>query len=118
MEINKSAILELFPVTMTDQEIYNAALEEWTGIIAQLWTGIGKPVEQDRLKIYCDQFGKVPLGLLELTINRVMRENTYSNVPPVGVIWQVIRQELSNPYDLNEAIESWPDYVPWINLGI
>lgn len=92
---------------MTDDQIYEAALEEWTGILAQLWTGIGKPPDDQRLKIYCDQLKDVPLGLLELSINRVMRENTWNVVPPVGTIWQAIRKELEAPHDLDYALKIW-----------
>jgi hypothetical protein len=91
----------------TDEQIYQAALAEWTGILSQLWTAIGKPIEPERLKVYCDQLGSVKMGLLEKAIQRVLRENTWSNVPPVGTIWQAIRNELGNPYDLQFALEHW-----------
>jgi hypothetical protein len=101
----------------TEQEIYQAALAEWTGILAQLWTAIGKPIEPERLQVYRDQLGDVPLGLLERSIRRVLRENTWSNVPPIGTIWQAIRKELGDPYDLQIAIENWQPSMlgafPW-----
>jgi hypothetical protein len=91
----------------TEQEIYEAALADWMGVLGQLWTAIGKPIESNRLKVYRDQLGDVPLGLLEKSIARVLRENTWSNVPPVGTIWQAIRKELGDPYDLQVALENW-----------
>lgn len=91
----------------TKEEIYQAALAEWMGILAQLWIGIGKTPEPERLKVYRDQLATIPLGLLEKAIARVMRENTWSNVPPVGTIWQAIRKELGNPHDLDYSLEEW-----------
>jgi hypothetical protein len=92
---------------MTDEQVYEAALEEWTGILAQLWTGIGKSPDDQRLKIYCDQLKDVSLGLLELAISRVMRENTWNVVPPIGTIWQAIRKELGDPHDLEYSLKIW-----------
>lgn len=92
---------------MTDEQVYEAALEEWTGILAQLWTAVGKPPDDQRLKIYCDQLKDVPLGLLELAINRVMRSNTWNTVPIVGAIWQAIRKELGDPHDLVYSMQIW-----------
>jgi hypothetical protein len=90
---------------------YQDALIEWTGVLAQLWTAIGKPIDPDRLRIYRDQLKFVPQGLLELAINRVMRESTWHTVPAIGVIWQAIRKELGDPYDLDIALREWsPPY--------
>lgn len=92
---------------MTDAKIYEEALEEWTSILAQLWTGIGKPIDDQRLKIYCDQLKDVPMGLLENAINRVLRQNTWNVIPPVGTIWQAIRKELGDPHDLDYSLKIW-----------
>jgi hypothetical protein len=92
---------------MTDEQIYESAKREWLSVLMQLWTAIGKPVEPERLKVYRDQLSIVPLGLLELAITRVMQENTWSNVPPVGTIWQAIRKILGNPYDLTGELSVW-----------
>ena len=94
-------------MTMTDKEIYQAALAEWMGVLSQLWIGIGKAPDPERLKVYCDQLKAVPLGLLENAIARVMRENTWSNVPTVGVIWSAIRKELCDPHDLDYSLKIW-----------
>jgi hypothetical protein len=107
MAQNKSVISEIFPVTMSDKEIYDAALEEWTGILAQLWIGIGKPLDPERLKIYRDQLKAVPLGLLELAVSRLFREETWNVVPTVGRIWEAIRKELHDPNNLDEALNGW-----------
>jgi hypothetical protein len=111
-----TAPYEIFPVTMTDEQIYQAAKAEWLGILAQLWIAIGKPIEQDRLNIYAAQLEDVPMGLLEKAIDRLLKEHIYSNVPNVGVIWEILRKELGDPYDLKQAIADWPDCVPWIHL--
>jgi hypothetical protein len=73
---------------------------------------IGKLVDVERLKIYRRNLGNVPLGLLEKTIDRVFRENTYQTVPVTGAIWEAIRKELGNPYDLDSALERWEPPSP------
>jgi hypothetical protein len=47
-------------------EGYELVLEEWLWVIAELWTAAGKPLEANRLKVYRQSLGEVPLGLLEL----------------------------------------------------
>jgi len=101
---------EFIPVK-SDSQIFQMAYEEWVGVLAQLWTCIGKPVEADRLRIYCDQLKKLPLGLLEASIAKLMMENTWLTVPPVGAIWQAVRHELRDPYDLEIALEAWQPQI-------
>jgi hypothetical protein len=35
-------------------------------VLAELWTAAGKALEADRLEVYRNSLGEVPLGLLEL----------------------------------------------------
>jgi hypothetical protein len=93
----------------TDEQIHQAAMEEWLGILAQLWTAIGKPIDADRLDLYGKALEDVPLGLLESAVARVIRENVYSVVPPPGVVWKAVEKELGNPHDVLAAIEKWKD---------
>ncbi len=62
-------------------------LEEWSGVLAELWTAAGKPLEADRLQVYRQSLGEVPLGLLERAMRRVIRENVYHVVTLLGVVW-------------------------------
>ncbi len=82
-------------------------LEEWLGVLAQLWTAAGKPLEADRLEVYRQSLGEVPLGLLELAVRRVIRENVYHVVPLPGVVWGAVRRELGDPWDIRMAMEEW-----------
>jgi hypothetical protein len=84
-------------------------LEEWLGILAQLWTAIGKPIDADRLDVHGKSLTGVPLGLLELAVARVIRENVYQLVPSPGVVWKAVEKELGNPRDVIAAIESWKE---------
>jgi len=88
-------------------EWYDKALEEWLGVLAELWKAAGRPVEADRLEIYAMSLGEVPMGLLEMAVRRVIRENTYNLVPLPGVVWAAIRRELGNPWDIRMEIEDW-----------
>jgi len=72
-----------------------------------LWTAAGKPLEADRLEVYRQSLEDVPLGLLELAVRRVIRENVYALVPLPGVIWEAVRRELGEPWDVKQAIEDW-----------
>jgi hypothetical protein len=97
---------------MTDQAIYQMALEEWMGVLDQLWVAVGKPVDSVRLDVYRNNLGRVPLGLLENAVGRLLREHIYNTVPTLGEIWSAIRKELGNPYDLDQAMEHWSQ-VSW-----
>jgi hypothetical protein len=82
-------------------------LEEWLAVLGELWTAVEKPVDAKRLKVYQKALGEVPLGLLELAVKRVIRENTYHVVPLPGVVWAAVRKELGDPFDIRVAIEGW-----------
>lgn len=90
-------------------EGYDLALEEWLGVLEELWSAVGKPIEPERLQVYRNALTDVPLGLLEAAVQRVIRENTYSVVPPPGAVWEAVRQELGNPQDMRLAIQRWED---------
>lgn len=111
-----------FDDDVSEGMIYAAGMEEWVGTIAQLWEAIGKgeqlnkdAEQKRRLNMYCKQLQTVPLGLLEKGIAYAIRNNTYSNVPPIGTVWEGIRKELikTNPrggiegMDIDEAIDLW-----------
>ena len=70
-----------------------------------MWTAAGKPLEADRLQVYRQSLGEVPLGLLERAVRRVIRENVYHVGPLPGVVWAAMRQELGEPWDMRQAIE-------------
>jgi len=94
---------------MSDEQIHQAALEEWLGVLAELWTALGKPLDAERLRVYQVAMESVPLGLLELAVRRVIRENTYQVVPLPGAVWAAVHSELGNPRQVTTAIETWVD---------
>jgi hypothetical protein len=105
-----SKVPDVFEVRRDDGlNDYQMALEEWLGVLSRLWTAFDKPVDPIRLTIYRDALGKVPMGLLEKAIERVLHEHTYSNVPTIGEVWAALRKELHNPYDIDQAIEQWSE---------
>ncbi len=63
-------------------------------MLAELWTAAGKPLEADRLKVYRQSLGEVPLGLLERAVRRVIRENVYPVGPLPGMVWAAVRRTL------------------------
>jgi hypothetical protein len=77
------------------------------GVLAELWTAAGKALEADRLQVYRQSLGEVPLGLLELAVRQVIRENVYHVVPLPGVVWTAVRRELGDPWDIKLAMEDW-----------
>ena len=105
----------------TNEEIRKMRIEwekemmtEWVSEIARLWDAVGKPLDETRLNIYKRELSDIPLGLLERAVSRVIRENTYSNVPPVGAIWKAVRVELGighkdDTTDVLDAIEDWKE---------
>jgi hypothetical protein len=95
--------------TMNDDEIYQLALEEWMDVLSRLWKAYSKKVDEEQLEIYFNMLRGVPMGLLEKAIERVVREHTYNTVPTVAEVWQAVRKELDNPYDVDQAIRDWCD---------
>ena len=90
---------------MSDAEINQAALEDWFETLGRLWLAFDKPIDPVRLMLYRDMLNKIPTGLLELAIERTIRDHgKYNNVPTVGEVWEAIRVVLHNPYDLDQAI--------------
>jgi hypothetical protein len=100
---------EIYIDEPSDEKIYQAAMEEWLGVLAQLWTAIGKPIDAERLELYGRLMDGVPLGLLERAVRRVLRENALPVVPPPGAVWRALHAELGNPRDIHAAIQAWID---------
>jgi len=99
----------------TEEEIRQAAVEDWLGVLARLWTAIGKPIEAERLQLYREAFHGVPLGILEKAVERVIKGMVYQVVPLPGVVWEAIRTELGDPVDIDKAMKEWLD-VRWVVL--
>lgn len=99
---------------MSTDECYDAAVQEWLEVLAQLWVAFGKALDGEQMIIYQKNLKVVPLGLLDQAINRVIREHRFSSVPTVAQVWAAVRTELHNPVDLDYAIESWLDQQ-WTN---
>lgn len=104
--------VDTFENVKTDQEIYQSALEEWLGVLAQLWMAYDKPIDPERLELYSRQFAVLPLGLLQLAVQRTIRDHTFNNVPTIGEMWLAVRNVLGKPSDLDAAIDRWSDSVP------
>ena len=83
-------------------------LDEWLGVVSQLWDAVGKDPDEKRLTVYARQLSMIPLGLLERSVDRAIRENgKYQTVPTIGAIWAAVRKELGDPVDLDTAIQAW-----------
>ena len=39
----------IFPEPLSEEEVNQSAMEEYLGVVARLWTAVGKPVEAERL---------------------------------------------------------------------
>lgn len=107
----------LYRRIMTDEQINQAAREEWLGVIAQLWIAYGKEIDPERLALYQRQFGSLPLGLLQDGVDRAIREQAFNSVPTIGDVWRAIRAVLGNPHDLGAAIERWKDNL-WSKVNL
>ena len=88
-------------------EDHDLLLVEWLGVLSEMWKAVVKPLEKDRLEVYQQVLGEVPMGLLALAVRRVIRENTNNVVLPPGVVWAAVRQELGEPWDIRMAMEDW-----------
>ena len=92
---------------MNEHEMNQAALKEWMDVLVRLWDATDKPLDAKRLQNYRRELENVPMGLLEKAVSRCIRENTYNNIPSVGKVWEAVRKELGNPFDIDAAIERW-----------
>lgn len=99
----------------TDTEIQQAALQDWIGVLCQLWTAYDKPIDYARLQVYQNVLGKVPLGLLEKAVERCVSEHVYNSVPTVGEVWAAVRKELHGPLDVDQAIAEW-EQRRWVRI--
>ena len=97
------------------EEAQTAAMDEWMAVLAQLWDAYDKPLDPSRLKIYRRSLAIVPLGLLEQAIDRVIREQDFNTIPPLGKVWQAVREELKlaglhvEVVGIEDAIMGWID---------
>jgi hypothetical protein len=83
-------------------------LVEWLEILQGLWIAVGKPVDDQRLKLYFEELRTIPLGLLELAIRRLRRaESVYLVVPTLGAIFKAIDKELEEANCITP--EDWAD---------
>lgn len=96
--------------SMNDYEINQAALKDWMDVLARLWDAVDKPIDAKRLQNYRHELKAVPIGLLEKAVSRCIRENIYNNIPSVGKVWEAVRRELGNPFDIDAAIETWIEF--------
>src|SRR5690348_11351360 len=87
---------------MSDDQIYQQALVEWLGVLSRLWTAYGKAIDPVQMTVYRDMLCKLPMGLLELSIDRVVQDHVYNSVPTVAEVWQAVRKVLGNPVDLGQ----------------
>ncbi len=96
--------------SISDEEINNLMLDEWVKVLAHMWEAIGKPVDEKRLILYCDDFTDVPFSLLDKAVKRAIRNNTYNNVPTIGALWEAVRKEIDLPtVSVEEGIEQWKE---------
>ena len=105
--------MDIDQTVKTDAEINAEAEAEWMGILASLWVAIGKPVDPDRLRIYAEDLWNIPLGLLELAVKRVRREQTWNIVPLAGEILTAVNRELdaANVPDIQGWLEKKDRYL-------
>ena len=90
---------------MTDQEIYQLYRNAWVSTLAGLWTAFGVSLDIKRLEIYARALKEIPLEILEKTIDRVLREHQYSNIPTVAELYNIALEIVDH-----HTFETWePD---------
>ena len=103
--------LPIYRKVMNDEEIYEAAMSEWLGVLAKLWTAFGKTPVHEQMVVYQEMLADVPLGLLEKSVNRAIREHKFSNIPTSGEVWDAFMKELKPAHGMSvrDAVELWKD---------
>ena len=79
---------------MKTDRLLEMAKAEWEGIVKQLWTASGKPVDSVRFAVYTKSLEAVPLGLLKTAVNNLLKSHIYATVPQLGEVWLAINNEL------------------------
>lgn len=83
------------PVPLSDAEINQMATEEWLGVLSRLWIAVGKQIDAERLKVYRDLLGDIPMGILEVAVKNSLEDQfDYSTVPLPGKVMQEARKEM------------------------
>ena len=91
----------------TDEQIYKAARDEWTGVLLQLWSAYGKQPDPKQFKVYVKQLSGVPLAVLEDVIATLLREHKFNSVPTLGEIWDVIKKSTGNSDTVQVQTAPW-----------
>jgi len=75
---------------------YDNALKEankdWEGILTKLWTAFGKQLDLAQFKVYRDELGDVPLGVLEHVISEAIKRHKFNSVPTLAEVHEVLRE--------------------------
>ena len=77
----------------SSETIYKMAYHDWVNVLTQLWSAIGKPINDKQLRVYAEQLGDVPLEVLEKVITAVLKQHKYNTVPTLAEIWAVIDRD-------------------------
>ena len=103
MEPSEFSNINLEP--MTDQEIYQLYRNAWVSTLAGLWTAFGVSIDIKRLEIYSRALKEIPLEILEKTIDQVLREHHFSNIPTVAELYKIAQEIIGH-----NTFENWePD---------
>lgn len=76
---------------LTDKQIYNLALQDWTDILGKLWTAFGKPLNPDQLKVYREALSDVPLGVLEHVVDETIKRHKFNSVPTLAELIETLK---------------------------
>ena len=77
----------------SNETIYKMAYHDWVNVLTQLWSAIGKPVNDKQLKVYIKQLSDVPMGTLDAIVATVLKEHKYNTVPMLAEIWAVMKRD-------------------------
>ena len=86
-----------------------AIAKEWGDILGRLWTAFGKEIDKPRLTVYARQLRVVPLGLLEQSVDKAIRDQEYNTPPTVHKVFSALKIILGDPSDLDFAIAAWAE---------
>jgi hypothetical protein len=89
---------------LTSEQIEEMAFNEWTHILGGLWLAYGKIPSPEQIIAYTRVLKELPIGLLEIAINRVIKVHKYANVPTAAQLWEAADKELDG-----STIEEWCD---------
>jgi len=90
-------------------DMYKLLTQEWVAVLLRLWHAYGKMPNVKQIDAYSQSIGTIPIGVLEVVVEKILRQRIYTNVPSPGEIWTEALSIVgaSDDADFEAAADVW-----------